>query len=199
MKQLDSDFKIELRYQSSQEWIDAVKNDFASFLADHADCERRAADLAMSFVNNAPENIEIIPELIDTALEELVHFRQVYKLMEDRDIQLNVMSDNDPYMNKLTTLCRSNQRENMLDRLMVAAMMETRGAERFKIVSEIIGDPDLQQFYSMLYKSEDKHGNIFLEMALTYFEHNEVFDRLDFFINKEAEVCKNLPIRSALH
>ncbi|HEX5112067.1 MAG TPA: tRNA isopentenyl-2-thiomethyl-A-37 hydroxylase MiaE, partial [Saprospiraceae bacterium] len=69
-------------------WIQAVLADFPSFLQDHADCERKASATAMSLVAKYPNRTEIIPELIETALEEMEHFREVYKIMEAKGIQL---------------------------------------------------------------------------------------------------------------
>ena len=73
---------IELKCKTSKEWLDAVLLDFNSFLQDHADCERKASAMALSFVAKYPDRKEIIPELIETAVEELEHFQQVYKVME---------------------------------------------------------------------------------------------------------------------
>ncbi|MEO1629065.1 MAG: tRNA isopentenyl-2-thiomethyl-A-37 hydroxylase MiaE, partial [Bacteroidota bacterium] len=64
---------LDISVASSQEWIDAVMNDFDSFLQDHADCERKASATAMSLVAKYPDRVEIIPPLIDTAVEELEH------------------------------------------------------------------------------------------------------------------------------
>ena len=75
---------LDLAVPSRQEWLDAVMNDFDSFLQDHADCERKASAMAMSFVAKYPDRTEIIPELIETGIEELEHFKQVYDLMEER-------------------------------------------------------------------------------------------------------------------
>ena len=75
---------LDIAVPSKQEWIDAVMNDFDQFLIDHADCERKASAMAMSFVAKYPNRTEIIPELIATAIEELEHFQQVYQLMEKR-------------------------------------------------------------------------------------------------------------------
>ena len=36
--------------------------DFDSFLIDHADCERKASFMVMSFIGKFPERKEIIPE-----------------------------------------------------------------------------------------------------------------------------------------
>src|SRR5207249_11705107 len=59
-----------------------------AFLQDHADCERKASAMAMSFVAKYPDRVEIIPELIETGVEELEHFQQVYARMEKRGIPL---------------------------------------------------------------------------------------------------------------
>ncbi|MDF9801174.1 tRNA isopentenyl-2-thiomethyl-A-37 hydroxylase MiaE [Catalinimonas alkaloidigena] len=81
-------YKIELANASSQAWLDTVMNDFNSFLQDHADCERKASAMAMSFVAKYPERHEIIPELIATGIEELEHFQQVYEFMRQKGIPL---------------------------------------------------------------------------------------------------------------
>ena len=79
---------LDLTVLSSQEWIDHVLNNLDEFLQDHADCERKASSMAMSFIAKAPEKLEIIPVLIETAVEELEHFQDVYKIMEKRGIPL---------------------------------------------------------------------------------------------------------------
>ena len=56
-----------------------------------------------------------------------------------------------------------------MDRLLIASVLETRGAERFKLIADNIEDTDLQRFYKMLWTSEAKHGHIFVGMALNYF------------------------------
>ena len=55
---------LDLACPSKPEWIAAVMDDFSSFLQDHADCERKASSMAMSFVAKYPNRTEIIPELI---------------------------------------------------------------------------------------------------------------------------------------
>ena len=75
---------LDLMSPSPSAWIDCVMNDFDSFLQDHADCERKASAMAMSFVAKYPDRTEIIPELIETGIEELEHFQQVYAIMEKR-------------------------------------------------------------------------------------------------------------------
>ena len=77
--------------------------------------------------------------------------------------------------------------------------METRGAERFRLIAESLEDAGLQRFYKMLWTSEAKHGHIFVKMALQYFPEELVYRRLTWWVEQEAEVILGLPIRPALH
>jgi len=190
---------LDLACASKPEWIAAVMQDFDAFLQDHADCERKASAMAMSFVAKYPDRLAIIPELIDTAVEELEHFRQVYALMRKRGVTLPKQMREDPYAKALVKRCKSSREERFLDRLLVASVMETRGAERFKMVSEAQDDPEMHRFYKILWASEAKHGHIFVKMALHYFDEKRVYDRLAWWIAEEAKVLNNLSIRAALH
>lgn len=190
---------LDLAVPSKKEWLDAVMNDFDSFLQDHADCERKASAMAMSFVAKFPDRVEIIPELIETAVEELEHFQQVYQLMEKRGIRLSHSIGEDVYVKKLIKKCHSGRLERFLDRLLIASVLETRGAERFRMISEAQEDPELWRFYKTLWTSEAKHGHIFVKMALNYFPKEQVYDRLEWWVQQEAEALESLPIRPALH
>ena len=86
-----------------------------------------------------------------------------------------------------------------MDRLLVASVVETRGAERFRMVSEAQETPDLHRFYKILWASEAKHGHIFVKMALEYFPEKQVYDRLAWWVEKEGEIIDSLEIRAALH
>ncbi|TVQ49582.1 MAG: tRNA-(ms[2]io[6]A)-hydroxylase [Saprospirales bacterium] len=190
---------LDILVPSKKEWVDAVISDFDEFLKDHADCERKASAMAMSFVAKYPNRVEIIPELIETAVEELEHFQQVYALMEKRGIQLPHQMKEDPYVKALLKQCHSGIEERFLDRLLIASVVETRGAERFKLVEEALEDPELKRFYKMLWVSEAKHGHIFVKMALNYFDKDKVYERLEWWIEKEKEILEGLEIRAALH
>ena len=190
---------LDIRNPSKKVWLDAVLNDFNTFLQDHADCERKASSMAMSFVAKYPDRQEIIPELIETAIEELEHFQQVYSLMMQRGVPLLHSIGEDPYAKALVKLCHSGRLERFLDRLLIASVMETRGAERFKMVSEAQPDEELFRFYKNLWISEAKHGHIFVKMALLYFDRDRVYERLNWWLDREADIVDNLTIRPALH
>lgn len=185
---------IDIERPSPDAWINAVLDDFDAFLQDHANCERKASAMAMSFVAKYPDRVEILPELIETAVEELQHFQQVYTIMQRRGVRLKQEMDRDPYVKQLLSLCRSSREERLLDRLLVASVVECRGAERFRLVYEALDAGDLRTFYHRLWASEAKHGHIFVDFALRYFERDSVYQRLGYFMQEESDIMENLTI-----
>lgn len=192
-------YDIKLRFNTREDWAPYIVSNFDGFLQDHADCERKASSMAMSFVAKCPDKQEIIPELIETALEELVHFKQVYELMIDRGVILKQNIEQDKYIKRLIDCCRSGKEDRLLDRMIVASVVEARGAERFRLIAETLEDELLKAFYDTLWRSEFKHSDIFLRLAEHYYSANEIEKRLDWFLDKEAEICAELPNRAALH
>lgn len=191
--------ELSLKTTSSKEWIECVLANFDEFLKDHADCERKASSMAMSFVAKYPNRGEIIQDLIHTAIEELDHFRLVYKIMQERGLELNHSIGEDLYVKQLLKHCHSDRNKRFRDRLIIASIVENRGFERFKMVSDYIEDEELSKFYHMIYTSEAKHGNIFVEMALNYFPEEEVFQRWEELAEKEMEILNGLELKPALH
>lgn len=190
---------LELSYNTPPAWAQEVVKDFDAFLQDHADCERKASTMAMSMVAKAPDKTKIIPGLIDTALEELEHFKMVYDLMESRGVQLPKEMEKDRYILNLMALCHSGAQERYLDRLLLGSIIECRGAERFKLVADALEDLELKNFYKMLWTSEAKHGNIYVKFALEYYDEQQVFNRLEELNDAEGKICEQLPWRPALH
>ncbi len=190
---------IDLACESSPKWLQAVMENFDSFLQDHANCERKASTMVMSLVAKYPDRVEIIPQLIETAVEELEHFRDVYAVMQQRGVALSKEIAQDMYMKHLLDLLRSSSMERFMDRLLLCSVIECRGAERFKLVWEALPNGELKKFYHRLWTSEAKHGNIFVKMALNYFNENEVYARLKQLVTAEATIVQALPIKATLH
>src|SRR5688500_17085728 len=137
-------YSLELTAATSPAWATTVLGNLPAFLQDHADCERKASAMAMSFVAKYPDRVEIIPELIETGLEELEHFQQVYAYMAKRGIRLAKEMKQDPYIQGLMDLCKSDPISRFLDRLLLASIIECRGAERFRLVCDALDhDPEL--------------------------------------------------------
>lgn len=192
-------YSIDLTWSTPKEWTETVLNDFNAFLQDHANAERKASAMAMSFVAKCPDKVEIIDELIETAIEELEHFKMVYEVMQKRGIALKHEIDQDLYARETIKHCRSGINDRLLDRMLLASIFECRGAERFKLVADALENIELKNFYKMLWTTEAKHGNIFVKMALKYWNEQEVYERLNYLMKKEGEICAALPLRPALH
>jgi tRNA-(ms[2]io[6]A)-hydroxylase len=192
-------FDVPLLIPSKKDWLQAVLNDFDSFLQDHADCERKASGMAMSLVAKYPDRTEMLQELIHTGIEELEHFRLVYKIMQQRGVQLNAKMSKDLYIDGLQKHIRTGREQGLLDRLIVGAIVENRGFERFKLIAENITDVELAKFYHMIYTSEEKHGDMFLRLAANYFGIAEIEKRYYELAGLEAAVVNNLVIKAALH
>ena len=192
-------YRIDLKISSSNDWINTVIANFDLFLIDHANCERKASAMAMSFVAKYPNRQEILSELIDIGIEELEHFKEVYQIMESRGIMLPNEIGQDFYINRLIEVCRSGRDERFMDRLLLASLVETRGAERFKLVYENINEVDLKSFYRKLWASEARHGEVFVRMCLNFFDEKSVYMRLGEMIEFEGQILESLPIKAALH
>ncbi len=189
---------VDLKCATPGAWVDAVLADFPRFLADHANCERKASSTAMSMVVRFHDRHEIIPTLIDLAIEELEHFRTCYRLMQARDIPLLADSP-DPYIKALLKLQRHGRDEHFLDLLLIASIVETRGGERFHLISEASEDEEIAGFYKSLWACEARHAHVYADMALKYFDADHVYARLDELAVAEADIVRRLPIRPALY
>jgi tRNA-(ms[2]io[6]A)-hydroxylase len=83
--------------------------------------------------------------------------------------------------------------------LLVASVIETRGAERFRMIAEALEDPALKDFYRDLWATEARHGDVFKKMALKYFNEDEIESRNQEIIDAEAKIIANLEWRPSLH
>jgi tRNA-(ms[2]io[6]A)-hydroxylase len=70
-----------------------------------------------------------------------------------------------PYANELRQLVRKGGAGEVLDRLLVSALIEVRSCERFAVLSEASPDPELAKFYGALFASEMGHYKVFLRLA----------------------------------
>ncbi|MEM1089170.1 MAG: tRNA-(ms[2]io[6]A)-hydroxylase [Pseudomonadota bacterium] len=188
---------IDLVTATDPDWVQVVLDNFDEFLADHANCERKASALAMSLVVKYPDREPIIPALIELAREELVHFQQVYDLMRRRGVSL-ISDAPDPYVGELQKLMRHGREERFIDRLLISSVIECRGAERFGIIAKALTDPELKAFYHELWAAETKHGHQFADMARKLYG-DDIYPRLQELMEAESEIVTRLPWRASLH
>jgi tRNA-(ms[2]io[6]A)-hydroxylase len=189
---------IDLRYSTPEQWSSAVLNDFNAFLIDHAAAEKKASGMAMSMALHYRDKTLLVTEMIDLSIEELQHFKACVKLLHERGLKL-MPDEKDLYVNSMRSFQRQAQDVGLLDRLLVAGIVEARGCERFGLVAEALAPGKLRQFYTAITQSEAKHQGLFVNLALNYFSDNLVAERLDELLDLEASLVSNLPIKSSLH
>ena len=190
--------KLPLRAPSPSGWVDAVLGDFDRFLLDHAACERKASALAMSFVAKYSDRVKLIEPMISLAREELAHYHEAVKVILKRGLQLGP-DEKDPYVTGLLKKARNGRDEHFIDRLLVSAVVEARGGERFSILGRCHPEPEIAKWYRRLGREEIAHWKIFHTIATQYFPKDVVEKRLDQFLDYEAEVMLSIPYRPAVH
>lgn len=165
---------------------------------DHAACERKAAATGMAFVVRYPDRPHLLGPLIAFAREELEHFHRVYELIEARGLRLQPDVP-DPYLAALRPHVRVGRDERLLDRLLLAGVVEARGCERFGLLAERLEPGELKTFYEELTRAEARHHGLFLRLARRTFPAEEVDARLEAWLDIEAEAMLGLERRPALH
>ena len=189
---------ITLGIASSNAWLQCVMTNFGEFLIDHAANERKASAMAMSLVAHYPDKHELVSSMIDLALEELNHFRQVIRLMQERELVMTA-DEKDPYVNQIRSHVRKGPEEYFLDRLLSGALIEARGEERFRLISDNLKDTKLKSFYHTLANSEKGHHALFVRLAEQYFDQGTVDQRLAEWVAIERTIIEQMPVRSKLH
>ena len=178
------------------EWLAAVLADFDEFLLDHAACERKASGTAMAFVSHYPDRPEIVRACSELAVEELGHFRDVVAILVRRGLALKA-DGRDPYVRRLAREFRSGSEAYLLDRLVVASIIEARGCERLAIVAAGHPDEEIRGFYRELARSEARHQDLYLDLARLLFG-GEAERRLEELLQAEDRIIRDLPVRAAL-
>ncbi len=189
---------VTLRYATSPLWTQKILEEFDSFLIDHAAAEKKASGMATSMLSHYPDRIELVNAMLDLAIEEMTHFREVVKIMTQRGIILGA-DTKDAYVAQLRKFMRKGSDVYFLDRLVIGGIIESRGCERFGLVAEALPPGDLKKFYLAITESELRHENLFIDLAKLYFPEKIVNERLDTLLDEEAKICESLPIIAALH
>ena len=183
---------------SPEGWVTCVLADFDAFLQDHASAEKKASGMALSIVSHYPDQPALVQAMVDLAVEELNHYREVMRLLMTR--QISPAADRkDPYVTRLNKLVRKDAVFFLLDRLLVGAIVERRGAERFALVANHVTDSDLKKFYAAIAKSEKRHWHLFIQLARNLCNHLPVDSRFCELAELENALIEELPLRAALH
>jgi len=187
-----------LKWATPSEWVKAVATDTLALLSDHAHCELKAAASAQSLIAKNTQRPELVKELLSIAHEELQHFGRVVGVIESRGGSLSPVSGN-RYAGELLRRGVSGRSSHLLDRLLVAALIEARSLERFRLLADHLVDSELSSLYSELLTSEANHRAFFIDAARSHFEEGVVEEELERFAAVEAEVIQGLPFDHLVH
>lgn len=189
-----------LKLPTDPRWANIAEENIEEILTDHAYCEQKAASTAISLLITYPELDELVTEMAALAREEMSHFEMVHERILQRGFQLG-RERKDEYVRAISGFFRkTNDRGlRLTHRLLVAALIEARSCERFKVLSENIEDEDLASFYRRLMASEAGHYTLFLRLARQYGDR-ELVDRLwQELLEFEAEVIAQLGTTERIH
>ena len=179
-------------------WVEVVLANFDTFLSDHASAEKKASGMALSMASHYPDRPDILIAMTDLAIEELAHYKQVINLILKRG--LIPQSDcKDTYVAELNRKARKGRAEFLLDRLLIAAIIERRGAERFELVAQHLKDAQLADFYRNLAKSEARHWVLFVNLASNNYPESEIVSRFNELSEIENDILAASPISARLH
>lgn len=179
-------------------WLAVVLADLPSFLQDHASCERKASGMALSLAAHYPDRPVLLKSMANLAVEELGHYRDVIGLMIDRGIA-PAPDTRDPYVKALNQVVRGGRDNYLLDRLLVASVIERRGLERFALIADALTDSLLARFYRRIAASEDRHWQLFLDLARRECPDADIDARWRQIAAREADIIRSLTPRAALH
>ena len=84
-------------------------------------------------------------------------------------------------------------------RLLIAALIEARSCERFKVFSENLIDPELSEFYKELMISEANHYTTFIGFARQYQDKEIVDKKWNDLLAYEAEFMKCRGTKAKVH
>jgi tRNA-(ms[2]io[6]A)-hydroxylase len=190
-----------LRSSTAPGWFEKSTADLLALLSDHLHCERKAAENALMLVRRYPHRGTSVASLSRLAHEETSHVVQVAALIAERGWTLRSDSPNH-YARRLLAEVRSDEPGRLLDSLLVAAFIEARSHERLSLLAqgfERTGEPELAFFYGALANAEERHCEIFLELAQPLVPAAEYERRLREMADQEAAIIADLPHVSRVH
>jgi len=190
-----------LRSCTHPRWFAAGAADLQALLSDHLHCERKAAESSLMLVRRYPHRGTSVAQLSRLAHEETSHVVQVAALLARRGWTPRADTPN-RYARALLAEVRSREPERLLDALLVSAFIEARSHERLMLLAggfEARGEDELARFYAALGDAEERHAEVFLELAQPLVSPEAFDQRLAFFGQREAEILAELPLASRIH
>ncbi len=189
-----------LKSNTDKSWVIVAENNLEQLLTDHAYAEQKAAGAAVSLIINYSEETEMVQALSAHAIEEMEHFKMVHDIMVSRGMVLgrDQKSEYAKHLSKFFPKTK-DRTEALISRLLMAAIIEARSCERFKVLSENLNDSELALFFKGLLESEAGHHTMFLKFARKYQNRKIVDKKWDNFLTYEAEYMNTKGILPLVH
>jgi tRNA-(ms[2]io[6]A)-hydroxylase len=180
---------LPLHSRTPAAWAQAVLADPIQLLIDHAFLEKKAATNAMELMTRWPDDWTEgwVETMTAVARDEAAHLAQVTRLIIRRGGRMERFHKND-YANALRQLVRKGEPTEILDRLLVSALIEVRSCERFAVLSSAAPDEELANFYQALFASEFGHYKVFLDLACKIVKPKVMEKRWQEMLAAEAEI-----------
>ena len=190
-----------LKLPTDPRWVNIVEKNIEEILTDHAYCEQKAASTAISMIVSFPEKTELVDAMTDLVQEEMSHFKMVHELLVERNFTLG-RERKDAYVIELRKFFPKggSRTDHLVHKLLIAALIEARSCERFRLLSEELEDPKLRKFYRKLMISEAHHYTLFLKFARMYApDREEVDQKWEALLAFEAQLMKQLGTQETIH
>jgi tRNA 2-(methylsulfanyl)-N6-isopentenyladenosine37 hydroxylase len=192
LKSVDSDVLAEIQgflpCATPDRWIENALEHPALMLIDHANCEKKAASTAISLINRYTNNFELLNKMSRLAREEMRHFEQVIALMKRRRVTYTHVSAS-RYAAGLRELARRDDPGKLIDVLVIGAFIEARSCERFARLAPHL-DAELAEFYTSLLKSEGRHYQDYLGLAIKVASGDCIDGRIALFAEREQRLIE---------
>jgi tRNA-(ms[2]io[6]A)-hydroxylase len=178
-------------------WVNIASLGLEDILVDHAYCEQKAASTCISLIVQYPEKEKLVETLTPVVAEEWNHFERVLMEMKKRGFSLGAQRK-DEYVEKLNAVTKKggSREEQLMEKLLMCALIEARSCERFRLLWKQIQDQDLSNFYYELMVSEAGHYKNFLTLAKHYQPTEKVEARWRELLQQEAEIVGKLQLRA---
>jgi tRNA-(ms[2]io[6]A)-hydroxylase len=190
---------LPLRAATPAAWAEAAMADPAALLSDHAHNEKKAALNALNLSQAFAEAPRASVLLARLAEEELNHYRRVLEALQGFGWPLRPDRGN-AYAQALHRLAS----KGLLDRLLIGALIEARSCERLWLLERAgsthpaLGSAAWLAFLLELERCEAGHALGYRSLAQEHFAL-DAEARMDWWLDREAEVILTLPWRSAVH
>ena len=192
---------LPLHSKTPVEWARAVLGEPIPLLIDHAFLEKKAATNALELLTRWPNDwldgwVEAMTAI---ARDESNHLAQVTRILLSRGGRLDRFHKND-YANCLRRhLVRKGEPSEIVDRLLVSALIEVRSCERFSLLASASQDSELASFYRALHSSELGHYRVFLNLARKFTKPGTVEVRWEQMLSAEASILAAQTPGSRIH